>query len=771
MKFDFNWLKEISGYTGTANKLAEVLSMRSLETEVVQIEDFKNIIIAQVTKISSHPNADRLRVIELEAAGKKYGPIVCGAWNFDEKVKVALALPGAIIPHNQHDAEHKSFKLEKATIRGVESQGMICSGFELGLDEEKTGILILDDNAPLGENLARALTPKSTVLDISPPANRPDTISYLGVAKEISAITGSKHKFKYPNFNQSKYKPKILKVNISEKKLCQRYIAVRLTNIEVRQSPKFIQDRLLASGLRPINNVVDITNYVMLTIGQPLHAFDAAKVFGGISVRLAYLNEEIKTLDEVVRKLNKNMLVIADTKKPIAIAGVIGSHDSAVDDYTNEIILEAANFDAVSVRRTAKALGVRTDASWRYEKSLPIEFTNFAAAYAVDLLVKYSGAKPVEVKEAGIKTPKPRVVVLDPQDTNSLLGMEIKAVEQKRILTKFGFVVIGKNQFRVQVPTWRPDVSLWQDLVEEIGRYKNLNDIEASEPALTASQHLADRFGDIRDEVIDYLVGLGLTETRPYPFVSDFDLNKWEISPKNTVEVANPLSHEYKYLTPNLLINALKVAENNSRFFKAGNYFEIDKVFWQESEEIKEKNYLAMFAFDATKYPVAKLVGAFREFCRRLKINVKINQENESKASIEVHGKKIGNVETHPISKLKWVGLYLDFDEFIKNIGKLEYKEITKYPKIELDVSILVKKDITWSKVVNVVMSVSSDLIQSLNLVDVFEGKNLPLGKKSLTFRLVYQASDRTLIDDEINQIQDKILKALISKLNAQIRD
>lgn len=771
MKFDFNWLKEISGYKGTANTLAEILSTRSLETEVVQIEDFKNIIIAQVTKISSHPNADRLRLIELEAGGEKYGPIVCGAWNFDERVKVALALPGAIIPHNQHDAEHKSFKLEKATIRGVESQGMICSGFELGLDHEKTGILILDDNAPLGENLARALTPKSTVLEISPSANRPDTISYLGVAREISAITGSKLKFKNSNFDQSKYKPKILKVNISEKKLCQRYLAVRLTNIEIRQSPKFIQDRLLASGLRPINNVVDITNYVMLTIGQPLHAFDAAKVFGGISVRLAYLNEEIKTLDEVARKLDKNMLIIADTKKPLAIAGVIGSHDSAVDDFTNEIILEAANFDAVSVRKTAKALGVRTDASWRYEKSLPMEFTNFAAAYAVDLLVKYAGAKPVEVKEAGIKTSKPRMVAFDPQDTNSLLGMEISASEQKKILYKFGFKVTGKNQFRAQVPVWRPDVSLWQDLAEEIGRYKNLNDIQASEHALYASQHLTDEFADIRDQVIDYLVGLGLTEIHPYPFVSDLDLTKWEINPKNVVEVANPKSFEYKYLTPNLLINALKVAENNSRFFKAGHYFEIDKVFWQESGEITEKNYLVMFAFDAAKYPAAKLVGVFRELCGRLKINIKINQESESVASIEVKGKKIGYLGAYPVSKLKWIGLHLNFDQFIKSIDKPKYKEISKYPKIELDVSILVKKDVIWSEVEQAVLSSNSDLVRSVNLVDVFEGKNLPLGKKSLTFRIVYQASDRTLTDDEINKIQDKILNALTSKLNAQKRD
>jgi len=770
MKFDFNWLKELTGYNKSAKELAELLSTHSLETITELETGFENIIIAKVTKIIPHPDADRLRLITLTDGKKTYGPVVCGAWNFDTGVRVPLALPGAVIPHDLHDPK-TSFVLQKAVIRGVESQGMICSNVELGLGENSGGIMILENNAPLGANLSKAFKQNSNVLDITPLANRPDTISYLGIANETATLAGLKVKFNHPKFDLSKYKPKILKVNIADKKLCKRYIAARFTDIRVKESPKFIQERLVASGLRVVNNVVDITNYAMLTIGQPLHAFDAAKIFGGIQVRHAYLNEKIKTLDSENRILKSDMLVIADSKKPIAIAGVIGSVDSSVDEFTTDLILESANFDAKSVRRTSTTLGLRTDASLRFEKSLPLFFSSYALSYAAELLIKYASAKPLEVTFVGEPDPKPTIVRLDTEDVNKLLGITVKSAQQKKILSKFGFKVQGTNKLRVIVPPHRVDVTLWQDLAEEIGRFLGINDIPPIQPPFFSSSYMTDPLVDTTDRIIDYLSGLGFTEVHNYAFVSASELSKWGVTTKEAVEIAYPLSVDQQYLTPNLLFNLVKVAEKNNRFFASGNYFEINKVFWKEHGQIIEKQYLGMLSFAPTKPPVSDLVSAFRELCVRLNIEIEFRQEEEQKGDILVGSKVIGKIGTHPVSKLNWVGLHLDFEEFVKAIKPVEYQEISRYPSIELDISVLAKKDLVWSKIENVITGVNTNLIKSVRLFDVFEGKGLPIGKKSMSFRITYQANDRTLKDEQIKQIHDKILERLTSKLGVQIRD
>jgi len=620
-------------------------------------------------------------------------------------------------------------------------------------------------------------TERQNILDITPFANRPDTISYLGIANEIAALTGSKIKFNHPKFDLGKYKPKVLKVSIADKKLCKRYIAARFTDVRIKESPQFITDRLVASGLRPVNNVVDITNYAMLMVGQPLHAFDATKVLGGIQIRHAYLNEKIKTLDGVDRRLIPDMLVVADSKKPIAIAGVIGSDNSGVDKFTTDIILEAANFDAKSVRQTSATLGLRTEASLRFERSLPLFFSSYGLSYAAELLMKYAQAVPLEIRVVGEPDPKLTMINMNTEDVNKLLGIVVAASEQKKILSKFGFEVQGSNKLQVVVPASRVDVTLWQDLAEEIGRYKGIDDIPPVEPLIFTSAHMADPLVDIIDQVIDYLSGLGFTETHNYAFISASDISKWSIDSKEAVEVAHPLSLDQQYLTPNLLFNLVKTGENNSRFFASGNYFEINKVFWQEHGQIIEKQYLGMLSFASGKRPpVSDLVRAFRELCHRLNINVKIKQDEEQKADIIVNKKTIGKIGTHPTSKLNWIGLHLDCEEFVKAIKNSQYRQIGRYPSIELDVSVLVKKDLLWSKIENIITGTNTNLIKSVRLFDVFEGKGLPtaglpVGKKSMSFRIVYQADDRTLKDEEVKSIHDKLLDSLRSKLGVQIRD
>lgn len=766
MKFSYSWLKELVDIKLSPEKLAEFLSLHAFETEVVDNQkEFPGIIVAKVLKVEKHPNADRLRVVELTDGKNIIAPIVCGAWNFEAGAIVPLALPGAVIPG-------ESFTLAKATIRGIESQGMICSAKELGLSNDGSGILVLDSGYKLGENFSVMDHGSETIFDISIPANRPDLISYRGVAWEIAVLTGGKYKVKQLTSKISNLKSKILKVRISEPGLCKKYLAVRLGNIQVGPSPKFIQHRLKLSGLRPINNVVDITNYVMLETGQPMHAFDASLINGPINVRKAYLNETIKTLDAVDRKLFTDMLVISDSKKALAVAGLIGGMDSGVQNHTAEIILEAANFNGVSVRRTARTLGLRTDASARFERSLPAAFINQAAELAAELLVKYAGAKLLEASVAGGKLEKQPAIKLDPQAVNNLLGTEISAIEQKRILKRFGFAVTDHgSQIMASVPFWRPDIRIWQDLAEEVVRFIGLDKIPAILPGLVNSAGMSDEILFQRDRTIDLLVMMGFNELYTYSFVSKADLDRFGIDRKTVVEVANPLSADQEFLRPNLALNVMKVAEHNSKFAGPGDYFELGNVYWKEGGVIREKTHLFMISFSTLSLPLSRLVGALQNLCERLGVQIEIKQDNEQMAQVLIGGKKIGNVGTINISDLKWIGASIDFEEFAKHIKLKQFEQIIRYPARELDVALLVKEELPWAEIRNTVLSAHNKLIRSVKLFDVYQGRNIAPGKKSLAFRIVYQAPDRTLTDVEVEKIHSQILNELKSKFNAQIRD
>jgi phenylalanyl-tRNA synthetase beta chain len=768
MKFAYSWLKELSGYNGSAEKLAEILSSHAFETEVVPGTEFPNIIVAKVTKIEKHPNADRLRVIELTDGKKTHHPVVCGAWNFEVGAIVPLALPGATIPHDQHDAEGKSFTLGKATIRGIESQGMICSGKELGISSDGKGILLLTNDYKLGEIFA----PKGgeAFFDISIPANRPDLLGYHGVAREISALTNSKLNIAEPKIKFIKFKPKLLKVNIASEKLCPRYIAVKLSGIEVGPSPQFIQNRIKLSGHRPINNVVDITNYVMLEMGQPMHAFNANKIQLPIHVRSAYLNEKIKTLDGVERKLSPQNLVIADSRLAIGIAGVIGGETSMIDELTKEIILEVANFDSVSIRKTSRELGLRTDASVRYEKSLPIELTEHAAAYAVELLIKYAGAKPVEYVRAGGRLSLTKKISVDSKKITNLLGIQIDAPRQKQILAKFGFKVTGaKDNYTVTAPYYRSDVTIWQDLAEEIARFEGLDQIDPVATQLSPSFEMTNPLVDKRAKTAEILLGLGFSETYNYSFISETDLDTWGINKKEAVRVSNPMSTDQQYMRPNILINLYKTAEHNSHIENNGNYFEIGNIYWVEEKKIIQKTYLGLLCFDK-EFPASKIAGSILELAKRLGIELSIAQDSEQLAEIKIGKEVIGMIGRINVGELKWVGVHLDFEEFIKHISPKTFQPIIKYPTKELDVAVWARRDLPWSKVLEIIRSVDSPLIQKVELFDVYTGSGVPAHRKSIAFRIVYQSKDKTLTDEEVMPVHEGVLKELKARLNLEVR-
>jgi phenylalanyl-tRNA synthetase beta chain len=769
MKFSYSWLQDLSGYKGTPEKLAEVLSSHAFETEVISGTEFKNIIVAKVTKVAKHPNADRLRVIELTDGTNTYGPVVCGAWNFDVGALVALALPGATIPHNQHDPEGKSFVLTKATIRGLESQGMICSGKELGISDDGNGILLLSGRE---YKPGETFTSKGgeVYLDISAPANRPDLLGYYGVALEIAALTGSKLNIKHPKIDLDKLKPKLLKVNISSLKLCPRYVAVRLNNLAIQSSPEFIQERIRFSGHRPINNIVDITNYVMLETGQPLHAFDAQKIQGPISVRTAYVNEKIVSLDGVERKLSPQNLVIADSKQAIGVAGVIGGANSMIDEFTTEIILESANFDGVSIRKTARELGLRTDAAVRFEKSLPLALTDFAAAYAVELLQKYAAAVPLETYKAGTKPPPLTRVAFDPDKINNLLGLTLLPAEQKKILGKFGYAVQGSgHNMSAVVPFRRPDVTIWQDLAEEIGRFVGLDEIHPATTSVYPSFEMTSPMVDERQRSVETLTGLGFDEIYTYSFISEKDLEIWDIEKKIVLTVANPLSSDQQYMRPNILINMMKAAEHNSRFNGSGNYFEIGNIYWKEGKHLMEKTYLGMISFDKD-YPVLRITSSFRELAKRMNVAVTIEQDSEQMATIKAGKEVLGHIGRVQVGDLNWVGVHLDYEMFIKHASDKTFKPIIRYPSVELDVAVFARRDLAWGKIEHLIRSMDDKIIKDVELFDVYTGKNVPINKKSMAFRIVYQSVHKTLTDAEVQAVHSEVLKELKSKLNLEVR-
>ncbi|MGE5392543.1 MAG: phenylalanine--tRNA ligase subunit beta [Candidatus Saccharibacteria bacterium] len=767
MKFSAEWLKDLAGSSETPEKLAEILSSHAFETEIEDGPRFENIIVAKVLKAEKHPNADRLRVVELTDGKRTIAPVVCGAWNFEAGAVVPLALPGALIPHDQHDPEQKPFTLSKATIRGIESQGMICSGKELGVSDDGSGILILDGKLKLGAAFGASA---ETIFDISAPANRPDLTGYRGVAREIAALTGSRLNIK-PGARISA-KAKSLKVAISAKDLCPRYAAAKLS-VTPGQSPEYIQKRLKASGLRPISNIVDITNYVMLETGQPLHAFDASKVDGKITARRAAPGEKMTTLDGASRPLPKDALIIADDSKALAVAGIIGGNESAVSDKTSEIILEAANFNSVSIRRTSRNLGLRTDASARFEKGLPLPFIDDALSLAIALFIEHAQGRLTEFAEAGITAPPKTSIKFNADQVSGLLGLEVSAAELKKILTKFGFKIGGSGKtLSAAVPPWRPDVSIWQDLAEEAGRFIGLNNIAPTPIKMSPSGELTDASVLRRQKTAELLSGLDFSEIYTYSFVSGRDLESWGVDKGSAVEVANPLSLDQQYLRTNLLINDRKSAEYNSRYRDNGRYFDIGNVYWQQSGKIAEETYLCLSAFEKKDQPAYEaVVGALLALAGRLRVNASVVQDNADSARIEIDGKKIGYVTVKHEPDLDWAAAHLKFDDLWAKAREATYLSPSRFPAKDLDVSVLIDSRVTWGEIGTRIADSRQPLLKGAKLLDVYEGNKIPPNKKSLTFRLVYQADDRTLTDREVDEVHQKILNDLIQTFNLTIRE
>lgn len=800
MKLSLNWLKD---YVDIKNpcKTAENLTMSIAEVEEVEdlSKKFKGVVVGEVLGKKKHPNADKLSLTKVKIGAKKILEIVCGAKNVAEGQKVPVAQVGVVLPNG--------LKIEAREIRGIRSFGMICSEKELGLAKKSEGIMVLAQDACVGKSFSRYLGLDDVVFDIDNKSltHRSDLLSHLGIAREIAAKEGKK--LKIPKGVKPKIPSKAEKINVEvrEKNLCPRYIAIKLDNIKIGPSPRWMQSRLNAAGMRPINNVVDITNYVMLEYGQPLHAFDADKISKSktkdqkpksqikdkkIIVRLAKRGESIVTIDGKSRRLDESMLVIADEAKPIAVAGVMGGADSEVSKNTTSIILESANFNGYSIRQTARKLGIHSEAATRFEKKIAPELPKVALVRAVELFKDICQAKIAsKITDVYPRKVKPIKINFDLKKLEEFLGAKIPTSKVKSILKSLEFKISGaKNLLKVEVPYFRMDIHIAEDLYEEIARIYGYDNIKPKEMKQTIKpvEPLPDLYW--RQIASNYLSNWGMSEVYNYSFYGEKLLSKCKLSSCDHVSLLNPQSPDLKYLRTSLLPRLFENLENNVKQFDSIKIFEIGKVFVAGCEG---KMLSGVFCGNNKDvfYQVKGLVELLFE-----KLNIDYRFEPLQKQSgceywnmyrdgrslqIKSGDKYLGTISeldrdvaaNFDLSK-KFVAF---FDLFFEEVAKLagrpkKYKPLPKFPPITLDLAIVLDKKIPAKKVEKLIYEAGKPLLQKVELFDVYVGKPLLPSEKNFAFHLIYRAEDRTLKDFEAKEAQKRIIARLNKEIGAKVR-
>ena len=742
--------------------------------------DVTNLVIGKVIECVMHPDSDHLHVCKVDI-GSEVLNIVCGAPNVREGIKVIVAKAGAILPGGQ---------IKKGNIRGVESNGMLCSIEELGLDkkflkpEDIEGICELSSDAKIGEDPIKYLNLDDEVIDFELTSNRGDLLSILGMAYEIGALYNRKVapiELNYPkttgkmNFN----------LDIKTKK-CSLFLAKKAVNVTIKESPDFIKKRLMASGIRPINNVVDISNYVMLETGQPLHYYDADRLGDTLIVRDAKENEKLTTLDNIERVLSKEDIVIADSKEAVGLAGVMGGLSTEVENDTKNILIEAAIFDNVSIRLTSKKI-LRSEASNRFEKGLDPNRTYMAMERSCYLLSKYADAEIIDditIYDKSSKDDKKIKITVD--DINSLLGLSIPTKEIVSIFERLGFTVSSKkDNLEVIVPSRRIDISIKEDLIEEVARIYGIDKIEGTVPVLPTKRGTYNKF--LRG-IRETLASLGLNETLSYTLIPQNISHMYTLDKFDEVNLLDPMSDDHKTLRYSLLPSMMLTYDYNAkRNNKDLCLFEIGKKFSKVDGKYMEGNSLAIlmsgvdtFGLTKSKIDFYDIKGVMEELLDSLGFKnryslVKKDIPNEfhpgASASIIVNGKKAGIIgKVHPnVCKDNVYLMEIDL-EYLEGLGvkKLEYQEISKYPSITKDVAFIFDKSITNEEIMSEIKKAAGKYLTNIELFDLYEYDD---NKRSLAYKLVFTSSDNTLTDDVIMPIFEKVISTITTKFNAVLRD
>ncbi len=755
MKVPFSWLKEYVAVEMTARELAERLALTGTEVERVSrvgIPDadgnLERFVIGRVVSVGAHPNADRLLLCDVDV-GEETLEIVCGAKNFGEGDKVAVCLPGGVLPDGR--------RLEAAKIRGVESRGMMCSEEELGLAQSSPGIMILPGDAPVGAPLVEYLPVSDEVLELEVTPNRPDCLSVYGVAREVAAITGAGLAPEPVTDIEPAAGGNIgdaITISVGDADLCPRYGARLITGVEVGESPAWLKARIVAAGMRPVNNVVDVTNYVMWALGEPMHAFDLERIAGRrLVARRAREGEEITTIDGTTRRLTAEMLVIADAEKPTAVAGIMGSEASEVTGDTTEILLEAANFHGPNILATSMALGLRSDSSTRFEKGLDPELVPKALAMASRMMVELCGGRlvpgQVDIREGEAHR---EVIRLRREKIDGLLGIEVPAEESKAILARLGFAVDEeKDGWRVTVPSFRRDVEREVDLVEEVARVYGLDALPSTLPREMRARGGLTPYQAAERRITGTLVDVGLSEVITYSFIApDFAdrLRLEEGDPRRrTVKLANPLSSDQSVMRTLLLPSLLAVTADNLAWGNRDvNVFELGRVYLENGEgglpeerkkvgaclcgSLAGETWLKVESgadFFAAKGLVEAVFDTVRgSFSVRPSAEPFLHPGRS--AEILVDGEPAGYVgEIHPrvLEAYDIEGpvatFEIDQDALIAaGVETVEFEDLVNYPPAFQDIAVIVDADVTARQVVDTALRAGAPLLRSARVFDVY---------------------------------------------------
>lgn len=802
MKASIEWLKDYSDIDVSTKELADILTMTGSKVETIEEkgEDIKNVVVGKILEIEKHPNADRLVVTKIDIGNGEKLQIVTGADNIKVNDIVPIAKDGAELPGGK--------KIKTGKLRDVDSQGMMCSVGELGLDIEnypgqiEHGIMILDNKYEknLGEDITEVLKLKESVLDFEITCNRPDCFSIEGLGREVAVSLDKKFKNPHRNIDELKIGNKNsiegLTVNIEEPNLCYRYIARVVKNVKVKQSPEWLVKRLNACGIRAINNIVDITNYVMLEMGQPLHAFDINSIAGKqITVRRAKADEKIVTLDGVERTLNNDMLVIADKDKPVAIAGVMGGENSEIEADTNTVVFESAVFYGGSVRKTAKAVGLRTEASSRYEKGLSPENTFRAINRAIELVELLEAGDPVDgMIDVYPTKQKINKIKLDVNRINNLLGINLSKEDMIKILEKLEIKV--ENDVIIP-PYFRTDIEQLADVAEEILRIYGYDKLETT--LINAETTLGGKNKEqtIKDNVSEYLVAKGFSEIYTYGFISEKDLIKCNIDKednlfKQTVKIKNPLSEDYTIMKTTPIPTLLQVLQSNNNYKnKNVKVFELAKTYKNVSEKIEkgelpEENTvltIGMYGEKEDFYTLKGVVENVLEVAGVKKYDLFKDEENKLYHPGRCASLKVGNDifaslgELHPLVAENYnlndrvLIAEINIDKIVKYARfNKKYVEIPKYPAVERDIAMVVDEAVEVGQIERIITKKAKKMLEEINLFDVYRNEKLGENKKSVAYSLKFRLSDRTLTDEEVNTTMQEIIAALEKELNAELR-
>ncbi len=815
MRVSLKWLSEYVDLRLPPAELAHKLTMAGLAVDAITRTGGDwgaDIRVAQVTAVAPHPNADRLRLASIDAGNGEQHRVVCGAPNLATGQKIAFATVGARV-RDGHNG--KQAVLKPAVIRGVESAGMVLSEYELELSDDHESILVLPEDARIGAPLADVIG--DTIFEMSVTPNRADWLSVLGVAREVAALTGET--VREPSLDYTEGGAAIkgtVAVDIKAPDLCRRYVATVVRGIKLGPSPDWMQQRLLALGQRPINNVVDVTNYVMLELGQPLHAFDYDRVAGHhIIVRRAHPDEAFTTLDNVARTLTNEMLVIADESGPVALAGVIGGLESEVTPATTNILLESANFLGTNIRRTSTALRARSEASARFEKGLPPELAAIASKRATKLLVEICGGTaaagvidvfPVKQREQRVEVTRQRI--------SQVLGIDPPTAKVRGVLTSLGFSArwVPPDRYVVRVPYWRPDVRIGDDIAEEIARIIGYDEIPTLPLAGSIPAPVPQPLRELRERARDVLAAAGMQETISYSLTTMDALSKVMTKEQLAIyppyRLVNPISADHEYLRPTLRANLLMTLASNLRYEKgevaifetARTYDRPDerradpnRPFGESALPVEREVVCGVISgrrldrwgrpgdehvdfFDAKAYLADLLAGLGLSAAPEYVAADEFAMVPGRTAEVRLGDARVGTLaQVHPDVAASFeieqeVFLFdIVLDELLAYAGvRPQIADVSRFPVVEQDLALIVDASTPAGALERVIAAAA--LVRAAEVFDVYTGDQVSAGKKSVAFALTWQAPDHTLTDDEVAKAQRKLLERLRREFGAELR-